>query len=98
VLDGWWAEGYDGSNGWALSGDEDHDHGAQDARDAGELYRLLEHEVLPEFHDRDGDGIPRAWIARMKASMRTLVPQFAAGRMLREYEERLYAAGVPAER
>jgi glycogen phosphorylase len=98
VLDGWWAEAYDGSNGWALSGEEDHDHAAQDARDASELYRLLETDVLGEFHDRDGSGLPRAWIARMKHSMGTLVPQFSAGRMLREYEERLYAAPVGAER
>ena len=50
VLDGWWAEGYDGGNGWALSGDVDHDHGAQDARHAHELFRLLEEEVAPEFY------------------------------------------------
>ena len=96
VLDGWWAEGYDGSNGWALSGDEDADHGAQDARDAGELFRLLEEEVLRDFYSRGEGGLPDDWIARVKASMKTLVPQFTAGRMLREYEQQLYAAPVAA--
>jgi glycogen phosphorylase len=91
VLDGWWAEGYDGSNGWALDGSVDPDHAAQDARHASELFRLLEEEVVPEFHDRDGDGIPQAWVRRMKASMRTLIPEFSASRMVRDYEEQLYS-------
>ena len=93
VLDGWWAEGYDGDNGWALSGEVDGDEGAQDARHAGELYRLLESEVVPEFHDRDETGIPQAWAARIKRSMRTLIPEFSATRMLAEYEQRVYRAG-----
>jgi glycogen phosphorylase len=94
VLDGWWSEAYDGTNGWALPGDEQHDHDAQDARDAAELYRLLEDEVLPQFYARDESGVPAWWVARVKASMGTLIPQFSAGRMLREYEQRLYAASA----
>jgi starch phosphorylase len=90
VLDGWWAEGYDGENGWALSGETDHDHGAQDSRHADDLYRLLEHEVLREYWDRDGSGVPQAWVARVKRSMRTLIPAFSATRMVREYESKLY--------
>jgi starch phosphorylase len=90
VLDGWWAEAYDGANGWALPGDVDPDHGAQDTRHADDLYRLLESEVVPEFYDRDADAIPQAWIARVKRSMRTLVPAFSATRMLADYEERMY--------
>jgi starch phosphorylase len=90
VLDGWWAEGYDGSNGWALSGEVDPDEAAQDARHADELYRLLESEVLPEFYERDEAGIPQAWTARIKRSMRTLIPAFSAVRMLAEYEDRVY--------
>ena len=70
VLDGWWAEGYDGENGWALPGDEDPDHGAQDHRDGAELHRLLEEEVSREFYDRDAAGIPRAWLARVRARSR----------------------------
>lgn len=92
VLDGWWGEGYDGANGWALSGEVDADEPAQDARHAGELYRLLESEVVPEFYDRDEAGIPQAWIARLKRSMRTLIPAYSATRMLAEYQERIYRA------
>ena len=91
VLDGWWAEAYDGTNGWALSGKVDDDHDAQDARDADELLRLLRDEVVPEFYDRDADGLPRAWLARTKASLRTNGPAFSASRMLRDYVDRIYA-------
>jgi glycogen phosphorylase len=91
VLDGWWAEAYDGTNGWALPGEVQPDAGMQDARDAGTLYRLLEQEVVPTFYDRDADGLPRAWLARVRASMRTLAPAFTAGRMLEDYVERIYA-------
>ena len=94
VLDGWWAEGYDGTNGWALSGEEDADHGAQDRRDATELHRLLDEEVQREFYDRDAAGIPRAWIARVKASLKTNGPEFSASRMMRDYVEQMYAAGA----
>jgi starch phosphorylase len=92
VLDGWWAEAYDGANGWALPGDVDADHGAQDAHHAGELYRLLESEAVPEFYERDAAGIPQAWIRRVKRSMRTLIPAYSATRMLAEYEDRMYRA------
>jgi len=94
VLDGWWAEAYDGHNGWALSGEIEPDHGAQDHRHAEELFRLLREDVLREFHERDEQGIPRAWVARVKASLRTNGPEFAAGRMLLDYERRLYDAAA----
>jgi starch phosphorylase len=89
VLDGWWAEGYDGENGWALPGDEDPDHGAQDQRDATELHRLLDEEVAREFYDRE-NGIPRAWLARVRRSLRTNGPEFSASRMMRDYVEQYY--------
>jgi starch phosphorylase len=92
VLDGWWAEAYDGENGWALSGDVFDDHGAQDDRDAGELLRLLMDEVVPAFYDRDGDGVPRAWLRRVRASLQSIGPQFSASRMLRDYMTRMYDA------
>ncbi len=85
VLDGWWAEGFDGDNGWGISGEVDEDHEAQDERDVAELHRLLDDEVVPEFYDRDADGLPTAWIARIRASLRTLGPRFSATRMLSEY-------------
>ena len=93
VLDGWWAEGYDGENGWALPGEEDPDHGAQDHRDGAELHRLLDEEVSREFYDRDESGIPRAWLARVRASLKTNGPGFSATRMMRDYVERFYSRG-----
>jgi glycogen phosphorylase len=91
VLDGWWAEAYDGANGWALPGEVDADHQAQDARDAATLYRLLEDEIVPEFYAGDG-----AWVRRMRASLRTLAPMFSATRMLADYERKMYALPVRA--
>jgi glycogen phosphorylase len=95
VLDGWWAEAYDGGNGWALSGEVDYDEGAQDGRDGAELFRVVQEEVLPSFYDRDADGLPGAWIARMRRSLRTLGPAFCARRMLDDYVERVYAQPRP---
>jgi glycogen phosphorylase len=90
VLDGWWAEGYDGDNGWGLSGEVNPDHHAQDERDTAELHRVLDEEVVPAFYDREGNGLPEAWITRMRASLRTLGPRFSARRMLDEYIESSY--------
>jgi starch phosphorylase len=98
VLDGWWAEAYDGSNGWALPGEVDDDHAAADFRAAADLYRVLESEVVPAFYDRDADGLPSAWIARLRASLKTLAPRFSAARMLREYVDHAYAPGVATRR
>lgn len=92
VLDGWWAEAYDGTNGWALPGDVDADHQAQDSRDAAMLYDLLEQQVAPAFYDAGG----AAWAARTKASLRTLAPRFSATRMLADYERAMYARGLAA--
>jgi glycogen phosphorylase len=90
VLDGWWAEAYDGSNGWALPGETSHDIVAQDHEDAQTLHRLLDGEVVPSFYERDLDGVPTAWIERVRASLRTLGPRFCAARMLAEYAEGPY--------
>jgi glycogen phosphorylase len=98
TLDGWWAEAYDGTNGWALPGEVDPDDAAQDARDAATIFRMLEQEVLPAFYERDQDGLPRAWLARIRVSMRTLAPAYCAGGMLEDYLQRIYAptqTGVP---
>ena len=91
VLDGWWAEGYDGTNGWSISGDVDHDHWAQDGRDGAELYRLLEEEVGPQFYARD-DRDSRASGSRGSALAQTNLPAFSAARMVHDYVERLYRA------
>ncbi|UGS38787.1 alpha-glucan family phosphorylase [Capillimicrobium parvum] len=98
VLDGWWAEAYDGSNGWALPGEVWEDTGAQDARDSAELHRLLADEVRPLFCDRGDDGIPHRWLELVRASMRTLAPRFGAGRMLEDYIERMYPARASTPR
>ena len=96
VLDGWWAEAYDGHNGWALPGDVDPDAGAQDARDATALFDLFEQEVAPAFYDRDANGLPRSWLARIRASIRTLARGFCTGRMLDDYTEQIYTPAVEA--
>jgi starch phosphorylase len=95
VLDGWWVEGYDGENGWEIdgAGPEGEDEAGQDARHAHALYDLLEQHVIPLFHDRDADGIPRRWLAMVKRSLRTNGPRFSAARMVEEYVERIYPAG-----
>jgi len=90
VLDGWWAEGFDPARGWAINGDVDDDHEAQDSRDALELFRLLEDEVVPAFYGRDDDDLPQAWIARMRASIGGLAPEFSAARMLADYQRKVY--------
>jgi starch phosphorylase len=90
ILDGWWAEGYDGMNGWGLSGEVDADHRAQDERHAHEFNRAVADEVVPLFYDRRDDGLSGGWIERMKASLRTLAPQFSATRMVQEYVDDRY--------
>jgi starch phosphorylase len=85
VLDGWWAEAYDGTNGWAIPAGEALDAAAQDARDAAQLLELLEREVLPLFYARDADDVPADWIRRIKRSLSTLGPRFTATRMLHDY-------------
>jgi len=92
VLDGWWCEGSNGSNGWAINSEPTPDVRMQDARDAGALYGLLEREVVPLFYERDTAGVPRGWIQRIKSSLCTIGPAFCAARMLRDYLVHVYAA------
>ncbi|MFL5824188.1 MAG: alpha-glucan family phosphorylase [Solirubrobacteraceae bacterium] len=90
VLDGWWAEAYDGSNGWALPGEIMDDAAAQDERDAYLLHQLLDEEIVPAFYERDERGLPAAWLDRMRASLISLGPRFCASRMLTEYVDGPY--------
>ena len=92
MLDGWWAEAYDGQNGWAIDAAPLGDERAEDERDAAAFYQLVEREVLPEFYQRDAGGVPRRWAARIKASLRSLGPRFNASRMVGEYQRRVYAS------
>jgi len=97
VLDGWWDEAYDTNNGWAIGGRESlADDAAQDTADADELYRLLESEIVPRYYERDADGLPRAWIATMRAAIASTIWQFSTARMLTEYVDQLYLPAVPA--
>jgi len=94
VLDGWWYEGFNGNNGWAIgdvpeSLEVQHD----DTTDAESLYRLLEEQIVPLYYDRDQNGIPHGWVRMAKESLRSIVPQYSARRMLKEYTTRMY---VPA--
>jgi starch phosphorylase len=93
VLDGWWAEAYDGHNGWAISGEVDDDHWAQDARHGADLLDLLEGQVLPLFTDTDDNGVPRRWIAMVRHALRTVAPFVSSERMVADYESRAYAGG-----
>lgn len=97
-LDGWWAEAYTVEVGWALGDGKEHSEPEWDAVEAEQLYQLLENEVVPMFYDRDAVGIPGAWVARMRASMARLAPQFSTNRMVREYVEKLYLPAATAFR
>lgn len=91
VLDGWWAELYDGDNGWAVTSAADVDDLARrDAIEAESLFGLLEQQIVPLFADRDPAGLPRGWIDRMLRAWRSLGPQVTAQRMVRDYVERWY--------
>jgi starch phosphorylase len=96
-LDGWWAEAYDPEVGWALGDGRQHDDDPnQDAIEAEALYNLLEREVVPEFYTRDEQGIPRAWVARMRESMARLTPRYSTSRAVREYTEQHYLPAASA--
>jgi starch phosphorylase len=101
VLDGWWAEAYDGQNGFAIGGGETHTNvGVHDSRDGDALLRVLRDEVIPLYYDRDRDGLPRGWIARMKRAIRTLGWRFSADRMVMDYVTKAYipaAGGTSSE-
>lgn len=94
ILDGWWAEAYDGSNGFAIGKGTSHvDPNVTDRRDGESLFKVLEDEVIPRFYDRDIDGLPRQWIEMMKSSIATLAWRFSSHRMVADYVRACY---VPA--
>lgn len=97
ILDGWWAEGYTGSNGWAIG---DHQQVSsetlQDEIDVESLYRVLEQQVVPLYYERDRDHVPRGWVQVMKQAIRTCAPRFSARRMVKEYAQRFYAPAARA--
>jgi starch phosphorylase len=94
VLDGWWAEAYDGLNGFAIGTGRTHSNmSLHDMRDSEDLYRVLREEVIPLYYHRDHDGLPHGWIKRMKRTIRTLGWRFNADRMVMDYTSKCY---VPA--
>ncbi|MDR3740746.1 MAG: alpha-glucan family phosphorylase [Terracidiphilus sp.] len=101
VLDGWWAEAYDGSNGFAIGTGRTHsDMDVHDTRDGEDLYRVLREELIPLYYNRDDDGLPRGWIKRMKRTIRTLGWRFNADRMVMDYTQKCYipaAGGTSSE-
>ena len=91
ILDGWWREGYDGTNGFAIGGDSNPNNvEEQDRVDSANLYQTLTEQIVPMFFDRDKQGIPRQWIQRIRRAMVTLVPQFTTDRMVKEYTRKYY--------
>jgi starch phosphorylase len=95
VLDGWWDEGYNGENGWAIGRREQlSDEGAQDEADAEALYRLLEDDIVPRFFERDDEDLPVQWLGTMHAAIAASIWQFSTARMLIEYVEELYRPAV----
>ncbi|MCJ7655146.1 MAG: alpha-glucan family phosphorylase [Dehalococcoidia bacterium] len=97
MLDGWWCEGYNGKNGWAIHSDsETSDSADQDRADAEELYRLLEDKVIPLYYDRDINGVPRGWTQVIKEAIRSNAPLFSAQRMAKEYTEQMYLPAAQA--
>jgi starch phosphorylase len=95
IGDGWWAEGYNGRNGWTIDGGStSEDPEAVDAADADALYTLLEQDVVPAFYNRDGRGLPREWLARVKQAILSITPRFSARRMVKEYALTAYAPAI----
>jgi starch phosphorylase len=101
VIDGWWAEAYDGLNGFAIGAGETHASiDVHDLRDGRSLLTALRNEVIPLYYERDRDGLPREWIARMKRAIRTLGWRFSADRMVMDYVRHSYipaAGGVSSD-
>jgi starch phosphorylase len=94
ILDGWWAEAYDGTNGFAIGEGHSHvDDAVTDKRDAAALLKVLEKEVIPTYYDRDVDGLPRGWIKMMMNSISSLAWRFSSHRMVMDYTRASY---VPA--
>jgi starch phosphorylase len=95
ILDGWWIEGYNGSNGWAFG---DQIQGDRTHADAEALYRLLEEEIIPLFYQRSDDGVPHGFVQVMKAAVKSVSPRFSARRMAKEYASRFYALALGLKR
>ncbi len=96
ILDGWWAEGHNGKNGWSIGDPEaEYDNeAAQNHVDATSIYEILENEVVPAFYERDVRGVPEKWMKIVKESIRTVAPQFSMSRMIKDYTNQLYVPAI----
>lgn len=95
ILDGWWAEGYDETNGWAIGEERDyHDQEIQAEDDSNSLYQILEEEIIPAFFEHDAQGIPLRWTRYMKDAIRSCTPKFSMRRMVKEYTTRYYVPEI----
>jgi starch phosphorylase len=94
ILDGWWYEGYNARNGWAISDPpEDLEVHYDDTTDAASLYELLEQQIVPMYYERNHEGLPNRWIQTVRESIKSVIPRYSANRMLKEYVQKMY---VPA--
>lgn len=94
VLDGWWIEGYSGSNGWAF---DRMGENSSDAADAEELYTILEKEIVPLYYDKDEAGISHGWVKVMKESIKSTVPHFSSRRMVKDYALKFYQEALKSD-
>jgi glycogen phosphorylase len=99
ILDGWWAEFFDGENGWAIpTADASTDASERDDLEAASMYDLIEHQIAPRFYDRGTDGVPSRWVESIRHTLSTLSPALSADRMVKEYVNRLYIPAAISER
>jgi starch phosphorylase len=94
VGDGWWQEGFNGTNGWVIDGGAHVETVDADTADAEALYRVIEEEVVPRFYERDSKGIPKYWLKLVKEAIRTVAPNFSSRRMVKEYVNALYSSSI----
>ncbi|HCB99157.1 MAG TPA: DUF3417 domain-containing protein [Verrucomicrobiales bacterium] len=94
IMDGWWREAYDGTNGFAIGGDHHPDRiEEQDRIDSENLYKVLEEEVINTFYNRDASGVPRQWIGKIRRAMSTITPEYSTWRMVQDYATQYYLTG-----
>jgi starch phosphorylase len=98
ILDGWWAEFFDGENGWAIPTADTNDPSERDDLEAHSMYDLIEHQIAPRFYDRGKDGVPTRWVENIRHTLATLSPALSADRMVKEYVNRLYIPAAQSER
>ena len=96
IMDGWWGEGYNGENGWSFGGDDG--GGDRDSKDAGEIYRIMEKELIPLYYTVDEGGIPRGWVKVMKESIKRTAARFSSRRMVKEYVKKFYSGALKKAR